>query len=314
MARIFISYSRQDQEFVTELADTLAARGHTCFIDQQIAAGQDWQNSLAEALRSADALVAVISETSSSSPYVMSEIGAAQAYARDSGRMLVLPVILQGAPIPSPLQNVRAIFVGDRKPGDVALELDKALAAFIGARAAEQAKQEEARQRIEHNAADYITGAVSAQKNAEKRYRILGTVWYSVGLVALVAGLVFVGLALLRVNLPSGDWTTFCLVALRALIVIALLGACAKYAFALGRSFTIESLKCADRLHAISFGEFYLRAYGDRAEWQDLKEAFANWNIDRSSAFVGTSASDFDPKLVELVAAVVQGLTPGKKS
>lgn len=92
------------------------------------------------------------------------------------------------------------------------------------------------------------------------------------------------------------------------MIVVALLGACAKYTFSLGRSFTIESLKCADRLHAISFGRFYLRAYGQSATWPELKEAFANWNIDRPSAFADTSTSDFDPKLVELLDSAIRAL------
>src|SRR6185503_15952382 len=52
------------------------------------------------------------------------------------------------------------------------------------------------------------------------------------------------------------------------------LGACAKYTFSLGRSFTIESLKCADRLHAISFGKFYLRVYGQSATWPRVEGSF----------------------------------------
>jgi hypothetical protein len=314
MAKIFLSYSRQDQAFVSQLADSLAPYGHTAFFDDVIVPGQEWESALSHALQAADALVAIISPASAESQFVMTEIGAALAYARESGRMLVIPVILDDTKIPVPLRSVQAIFARDRSPLDVASEIEKALTAFLGARVAAQEKREEARQRIERNAADYVGDAVSAQKKAEKRYRLVGITWYAVGLVALLAGLVFVGLALLKVSVPNGDWTTFALIALRALIVIALLGACAKYAFALGRSFTIESLKCSDRTHAISFGEFYLRAYGDQAQWQDLKEAFANWNIDRASAFSGTSASDFDPKLVEIVTAVVQGLAPGKKS
>ena len=313
MAKVFLSYSRADQEVAAEVAAQLSDQGHDVFTDMLLPAGQEWQQALAEGLRSSDVVVSIISPDSTNSQFVMTELGAAMAYARESGKMLVLPVIIGHADIPTPVREINAIIDRDADPSRIANEIGRAIAHFIGSRTAAQEKQEETRQRIEKNAADYVGEAVASQKLAEARYRRLGMVWYAAGLVALVAGLVFVALALIHVQPPAGDWTTFALMALRAVIVIVLLGACAKYAFALGRSFTVESLKSADRLHAISFGEFYLRVYGQEAEWQDLKEAFANWNIDRPSAFVDTRSSDFDPKLVELITNIVQAVTGNKK-
>jgi len=89
------------------------------------------------------------------------------------------------------------------------------------------------------------------------------------------------------------------LAALKALLVIGLLGACAKYAFSLGKSYASEALKCSDRIHAIRFGEFYLRAFGEKTQWSELKEVFQHWNIDRSSSFSTLDASSFDPKFIE---------------
>ena len=198
VAQIFVSYSRQDQGFVSRLIESLKGYGYTTFFDELIAPGQDWQAALTHALQSADALVAVISQTSSRAPFVMTEIGAALAYARESGRMLVIPVILGDTEIPAPLRSVQAIFAGDRGPDDVASEIDKALATFLGSRVAAEEKREEDRRRIERNAADYVTVAVLAQKNAEKRYRLLGITWYSIGLIALVTGLVSSHLPYLR--------------------------------------------------------------------------------------------------------------------
>jgi len=60
-----------------------------------------------------------------------------------------------------------------------------------------------------------------------------------------------------------------------------------------------EALKSADRIHAISFGKFYLKVYGARATWPEVREAFQHWNIDRTSVFSSLGTTEFDPKLME---------------
>jgi hypothetical protein len=60
-----------------------------------------------------------------------------------------------------------------------------------------------------------------------------------------------------------------------------------------------EALKNNDRGHAISFGQFYLKAYGDRATWEEIREVFQHWNIAKDSPFGSLDAREFDPKLLE---------------
>ena len=103
------------------------------------------------------------------------------------------------------------------------------------------------------------------------------------------------------------------LVALKTIVVIGLLSACAKYAFVLGKSYSSESLKSSDRIHAIRFGEFYLRAFGDKTRWDELKEVFQHWNIDRNSSFSTLDVSQFDPKIVESLLDVAR-LVSGRKN
>lgn len=93
---------------------------------------------------------------------------------------------------------------------------------------------------------------------------------------------------------------------MKAFIVITLLGICAKYAFSLGKSHSIESLKSSDRIHAIRFGEFYLRAFNDKTTWSELKEVFQHWNIDRNSSFSSFNVSHFDPKMFELLIELLR--------
>jgi hypothetical protein len=45
--------------------------------------------------------------------------------------------------------------------------------------------------------------------------------------------------------------------------------------------------------------QFYLRAFGEKTQWAELKEVFQHWNIDRNSSFSTLDASSFDPKFIE---------------
>jgi len=78
-----------------------------------------------------------------------------------------------------------------------------------------------------------------------------------------------------------------------------------KTSFAIAKSFMVESLRNSDRVHAIKFGEFYLKTFGSEVRWQELKDAFQHWNIDLGSDFVKQNVKDFDPDiLTKLVSAL----------
>ena len=64
----------------------------------------------------------------------------------------------------------------------------------------------------------------------------------------------------------------------------------------------VESIRCSDRIHAISFGKFFLDAYGDEATREEVINAFGSWNIDNGgTTFRNQSSDDYDPKLIELL-------------
>lgn len=69
-----------------------------------------------------------------------------------------------------------------------------------------------------------------------------------------------------------------------------------------------ESLKNSDRRHAISFGNFYLRAYGEKATWHEIKEAFQHWNIAKESAFSALNPKEFDPDFLGMAVKVARAL------
>jgi hypothetical protein len=74
MQRIFISYSRTDQVFARKLANSLSDLGSDVWIDiEDIPAGMKWSTAIQEGLKSADAMLVVISPESMGSSNVEDE-------------------------------------------------------------------------------------------------------------------------------------------------------------------------------------------------------------------------------------------------
>ena len=315
MAKIYISYQTNDQPFVIELSSQLKEAGHTLFYDiAALTPGTEWRTVLDTGLKSSEVFIVIISKNTEKSQYVLTEVGAARAYALESGRMLILPIIIDNTPPPLSIGDIHAIVQPDRDLSQIIFKIESAISAFIGRRAAIETAATEAAEKIQTGATDYINVAINSLKKLEKRDRVLSYLWYSIGFVALIAG---IGFTLYGLSL-AGQQTSLhienlTLVGLKTIVVIGLLGACAKYAFVLGKSYSSESLKSSDRIHAIRFGKFYLRAFGDKIKWDELKEVFQHWNIDRNSSFSTLDVSQIDPKIVESLLEFVK-LASGKKN
>lgn len=318
MASVYISYNQRDREFVATVAERLKVQGHQLTLDvEALAAGQDWRRTLTDGLKNSEVFVVFLSQNSLDSQFVLSEIGAARAYAAESDRMLMIPVVIDDIRIPAVIQDLHAVVVPDRNIDQIVEGISTAISAFIGRRAAKEEQAEAVAQRIEANAAEYIEEAIRSLEKLERRNGVVGSTWYISGFMSLILGIAFafVGVASIA-NVPERTWVDFAILSLKTIVVIGLLGACAKYAFTLGKSYVSESLKSADRIHAISFGKFYLRVFSAKATWPELKEVFQHWNIDRSSSFSSLEPSHFDPKLIESIieiARMVTGKTTEKK-
>jgi len=75
-----------------------------------------------------------------------------------------------------------------------------------------------------------------------------------------------------------------------------------------------ESLKIADRIHAISFGKFYLQVFNQQVEPTEIKEIFRDWNINnQTNTFSSQQSNDYDPKLIEKISELVEKIKGGSK-
>ena len=73
MARLFVSYSSDDQPIVRELVRHMEAAGHSVWWDRDIAAGTRYEERIERELSACDIVVVVWSSSSISSPWVRAE-------------------------------------------------------------------------------------------------------------------------------------------------------------------------------------------------------------------------------------------------
>ena len=88
MAKVFLSYAREDAPAAKQLADCIGRAGHQVWWDHQIEGGSRFTAEIDRELKNADAVVVIWTQASIESPWVQDEA----AEGRDSGRLV--PVIL----------------------------------------------------------------------------------------------------------------------------------------------------------------------------------------------------------------------------
>ena len=86
MARVFLSYSREDAASAQKLAAAVSGAGHEVWWDRQIHGGSRFATEIDRALKDAEAIVVLWSETSIRSAWVQDEA----AEGRDTGRLIPL--------------------------------------------------------------------------------------------------------------------------------------------------------------------------------------------------------------------------------
>lgn len=103
MARVFLSYDREDAAKARALAGSLEKAGHTVWWDFQIKGGAEYSKEIEQALAQADAVVVLWSEEAIQSPWVRDEAAAG----RDRGRLV--PVRLDEASPPLGFRQYQCI-------------------------------------------------------------------------------------------------------------------------------------------------------------------------------------------------------------
>lgn len=299
------------------MRDALIEIGHDVIGVDSLSVGSNLSKDLNKLLHSADAVVAIITEDSLNSKNVISEITVALAQMDAVESKLFLPVVVgENVAIPSFLLDRFVEMV----PNFMDRQLDKVVSSIHRAIEMNNADQEEKirvrnerAQKLETSKTEFIQEAEERLNNKEASLKASANIWYGLGYAALILG-VLAAFLLIKESLGK-DVTTasIVLLSIKGIVGVGLLVASSKYAFTLGKAYMNESLKNSDRLHAISFGKFYLQAYGEVVTPEEVKEVFQHWNIAKDSSFKEQGAQNFDPRIFESAIEIASILTKSEK-
>ncbi|MEK4039419.1 toll/interleukin-1 receptor domain-containing protein [Paenibacillus sp. FSL F4-0122] len=312
MTNIFLSYSNKDKDLASEFANKLRDFNVDIFVDAlSLKIGDNWSDVLSNGLKNADAVVVLITENSIQSNNVLSEIYASLGYMKERGKPRILPIIFDDVPIPEPLMHL-LVLRADRDRLDITMRrIKESIGQITGELKAKADEKKESIYKVEKSAEQYIQNSLQELRGREDKYKWIAYACYLISFISLAVCIVLV---LTRGNTLLGfdnDTKVYKYIefSLLNIVIISLIIALTRFTFILAKSFMVESLRNADRIHAISFGEFYLKAYGDKADWKEIKEAFQHWNIDNGSSFISQSSKDFDPELIKHLIEFTKTIT-----
>jgi hypothetical protein len=178
--------------------------------------------------------------------------------------------------------------------------------------------------RMESKATEYVDTALGALQASEKRFDRIGSAWAVGGLFAVVIGLVLAYILAVEgtqklVSNKDISWALILFFGAKGAILLGLVVSMVRVCLRLARSYLHESLKNAERRHAINYGKFYLSVYGAGTDGEKVKDVFAHWNISGTSAFSekedalpGLSSSDIGELANGLISGI-QKLTKGEE-
>ena len=223
--------------------------------------------------------------------------------------LIVFPVFVDADRTPSWLNLKVQVFANRYELDGVVPSAISFIAKKMGERSARSAEKREVLENVDRSLEKHIAPILTSLGAQEKHLLWAAIGFYSIALMTLIAGLGLAGLRAHQLHVsPPKSWVDIAGSAVSGLIVIGMLTAVARLAFVLGRSFMVESLTNGDRAHAISFGRFYLQAFGEKAEWAEIKEAFQHWNTDRGSSFSAQTGADVDPVVLQIATEVAKSV------
>lgn len=318
MVKVYVSADREESE-IQELIISMLSERHE-LIRSHVEIGSEWKTNIKNSLAKADVIVAIITERFMHSKWGESELHTIISYTQNNKNSLIIPIIIGEIDPPYYLKEIQSIYLEPREIGSVEgviEKIDRAIDSHLGRVIANNAVVEEKRIQFENTAAEYIGEALLELKVREDALNSKAQFWYWMGYGAIAIGVIIaVAIAFVSLSSDGGDsrWDMVIFTAIKSIVLIGLLLALAKYSFTLGKSFMDESLKNSDRIHAISFGKFYLQAYGDTATPEEMKEVFQHWNISSGNSFTSLNSEMIEPKVLEAALNLIKATRPsGKK-
>jgi len=299
-----------------ELAYKLKELGHDLF-QEETDYGKEQVYSFKKAISGADIIIPIITQHSLTNKNFFNELVQLRNYTIHRDDKLLIPIIageVNFENLPESLFSINFISLknklSDKEIEAVVKKINESINSFLGKKIASDEKAQEIKEKIEKTAPAYISETITELNKREKYQRYIALFWYILGFLALISGVAvafWFSNITLTIFKDKENWSLTTFYALKSIFIIILLIAASKYSFTLAKSYMSESLKIADRIHAISFGKFYLQVFNDRINPEEIKEIFRDWNINnQNNNFSNQSASDYDPKIIEKTIEIIE--------
>lgn len=310
--KIYISCTRTDRDYADRIIQqlyTVNPRWEFIAYHTEEKIGDDFREVVSKNIRTADAVIFIISQRFNESRYGLLELDWTLAYYYEHHSPILIPIILDDAKVPYDIQQF-LYFAVDRQRSkdygndtDVTSEVCVKLAETLS-RIDTQNSENRAMgftKRLNKNGSIYIQETKQRLEKQVDHNKKMAYVCYGICflLLCFCAITCFVTRSS-SIESVQGTYENIRL-AIYNIAILSFLIATARFSFVLGKSFMVEAIRNMDRIHAIDFGDFYLKLFEERFEWSELKEILQNWNIDKGSAFISQDAKDIDPAVLNML-------------
>lgn len=150
MAKIFLSFAKDDSELANDLSKHLSSLGNTVYVaNGAIKPGQNFAQTVIDEFNKSEVIVQLITERSIKSQWSLTEFG--MALGKRSDGTIIIPVVFDDVDLPLQLQQIQAIFASRHELIDVATQISFAISFHYKEKADSQKIQSEAQKRLTVN-------------------------------------------------------------------------------------------------------------------------------------------------------------------
>ena len=278
--KIYLSYSHNDKELASKFKTYLSEKNFEVIWDEDLLnIGDDFNLKISKALFETDILIPIISEQYQTSKFTQSELQTALGFKSIDRKPIIFPYITYKSNIPDEVKNI-SCFIGK----------------INGTLLARNRETLTITKMINENLDKYLNDTLRKLKINEIKNEILAYFCYILSIMFLLLIVSFISNVFV-LNFSEENILQTILYSVKNIVGLSTLAALSRLAFILGKSFMVEAIRNGDRIHAISFGKFYIKAYGRVASRQEIREVLSNWNIDSGSSFHTQDSKEIDPNV-----------------
>lgn len=294
--KIYLSYSHFDKELASKFKMYLSEKNFEVIWDEDLLnIGDNFNQKISKALFETDILIPIISENYQNSRFTRGELQTAIGFKAIDKKLTIFPYIKYKSNIPDDIKNMLCFMGTDNIENDlekIVVRLNK----INGELLARDCEIQTATKAINDNLDVYLSDTLKKLRLNEIKNEILAYFCYILSIMFLLLIVSFVSKVFV-LNFAEENILQTILYSVKNIVGLSTLAALSRLAFILGKSFMVESIRNGDRIHAISFGKFYIKAYGRVASRQEIREVLSNWNIDNGSSFHTQDSKEIDPNV-----------------